>query len=1582
MKRISISLILFAIMTAVFSQVNYHFETTLQSVTVAPKEGYSIINSEGMDGYTSEPGKPQLPYVIKRFVIPENARVSEIVISNLIQQKMEGSYWVYPSQPPMLVNGIQESEDFVFPDTTVYNSDRKYPEECFYQVSDELYFGHRIVTLQLYPVVYSPLQRELFLNSFDVVIEYTLEGLAENMQALQSKLRRTEERAFITSIIENKEDFLRFYPSLVQNARSLSAGNGMIEVNTESEIPDYILITCDSLQESFNSLVESKRKKGVYAIVKTVEEISKSYQGNDLAEQIRNYLKEARKRWGSSLYVVLGGDVEIVPTRLCQGIEGMCPADPYYANVDGNYSWNNNGNHIFGDAGDGVPRHAQNLNVGRIPVKNKWEVNNFIQKLFSYEKADGIMDDASYYKNRLIVGARLDDAVSNVGIMSGLYSFYTTYLKNYVTARFLFDEWNVGIDPLCNLLTKQSFLSALNNGIDSVKHFHIVYHMDHSGAQSMGTSSKKRIESIANKDVDQIKNGKFYQIVMSGGCHPANFRYDCIAEHFLNNPEGGAVAFIGNTDSGVSDEYVQYKNLENVLFSGTYNIGSLYRAASLFCSDYLGASDKTWRLHLLGDPQMPVWSDTPKRFGVNVTSQRDADGMYMITLTPRQPFPEGTYACLYKDGDIYHTEYVQNGEIRFSVSPKSEGILNLTLTCRNYIPYETSFSVESKNLNTLSVDTVFIHDTTASNVTGNGNGRLEAGETVLLNVKVKNTGAVSIPQLGAQVSCNYSGIILLSNTVNWGTINAGATATGQIRLQVHRDSVERLQSDPQAIRLSFSASDSNGKTYSVKDIKLDLYHSNLYAQRREVLSTSNGNLIIDPNDSVRMRIHLMNYGQGTASGLTATLQGSYISSSTVSYPNIEGHSEGVSVVPFSFKVSNAYRTGSSLPVTLKIQNQFGKTWQYSLNLTEKPDTISPRSLKYTCDEASIQVYWKYQSVFKGYNIFRSPVDENGNDLNRYEKLNVNPLTSAYYLDRDVAPLTRYYYKVTSLSATGAESDYSISISASTSFPSTGLFPVAVIDGVSDPRIDNSTFAADVDNDGYMELFTGVRYSVYNSLIQGNEIKSMLIAKDHNGTDLFDIDANVTTNSGFAEMWGEFGAYPAVTSLTKNGETLVFFANRGGSSGSSLYCYSFKDTNSDGKPDLRWEKKIPGASFIASVIADDLDGDGTKELLLRAETGSIYVYSVTKDNLYSFAPGNFYVDMAVADLDGDGKKEIIAGFQSNGVCIYRYDGTPFSVNPVFTKAGYSFHSTPVVCDLDNDGIKEILIMGRKESETAVCAFKPDGTPVPGWNGTQTSTCVVDAAWRNMNQNISVGDLDHDGNLEVVVPGMGNLKIWRSDGTLWNTITVEGLCKQQSPILADVDEDHTIEILMGVEERIYAFHPDGSNVKGFPLIMEDGTRATPCVADIDGDGKNEVVACSRSKMYVWKTPGSADGIEWGMDRHNICNTGEYACPARAIRENTAWDQPYYSCGDLVVASGVLTLNSGCTLRMSPDAGVVVRPGASLVLNGGRIENADVRIQKGASIQLLNNGNIVLRKGGFFDVQKGAAADCRSGAVTFAK
>ena len=179
-------------------------------------------------------------------------------------------------------------------------------------------------------------------------------------------------------------------------------------------------------------------------------------------------------------------------------------------------------------------------------------------------------------------------------------------------------------------LTRINFLNALNNGGNSgLGHFHIVYHIDHCTPRVRGASCKDKYENVSINDVDALNNGSYQQIIISGGCSSAELSKDCIAEHFIKNPYGGAVAFIGNANNGYTGDEVQYKCFLNTLYNNRMtSLGVLTEKMSR--TGWPTAFSSThptvfMRLHLLGDPEMPVWSAVPKKLDAVVTRQYTPD---------------------------------------------------------------------------------------------------------------------------------------------------------------------------------------------------------------------------------------------------------------------------------------------------------------------------------------------------------------------------------------------------------------------------------------------------------------------------------------------------------------------------------------------------------------------------------------------------------------------------------------------------------------------------------------------------------------------------------------------------------------------------------------------------------------------------------------------------------------------------------------------------------------------------------------------------------------------------------------------
>ena len=588
-------------------------------------------------GYVETIGAPQLPYCIKTFLVPINSQVS-LQVKKVEKQLLKEGVLLYPVQPPVSVG--QEDLEWVDPDSLIYNSLNPFPGKYAEIISEKEDFGYHLVKVKFYPLEYIPKSRELYVCDITFSLNYsvTKAAISSYSVAKQSEYLYQLDQDYIRSVIDNKEMLKDIVPNIKELVRKESyvIKNTMPTYNISSiigiQFPEYLIITNEALKDTFQILADWKTKKGIPTIIETVENIASAYPGSDLQEKIRNYLIYVRQNYGR-LFVLLGGDTNIVPARIKKSREGgsnWVATDFYYSCVEGG-NWNSNGNNIFFESTDYDNRNdvGWSFKLGRAPVENLVEAKAFIDKVIHYEKAD-MNIDYSYINNSMVADAFITKSENTLGNLSnsGREEIANYYNGKGLNRWLIYDHYNCKSNTsVCNgrhtndtyvdsskkgeELNKTNFIAALQNGGNSgLNHFHLIYHMDHSSPGSMGTSSKDKNESISNWDVDNLDNGSYYSILMSGGCLPADITKDCIAEHFLSNPNKGAVAFLGNTDSGWSDEYGRFGFLLSELYQGDSNRYDLAALYQIVMDKFEGRQTEyvhtNCAFHLFGDPEMQV----------------------------------------------------------------------------------------------------------------------------------------------------------------------------------------------------------------------------------------------------------------------------------------------------------------------------------------------------------------------------------------------------------------------------------------------------------------------------------------------------------------------------------------------------------------------------------------------------------------------------------------------------------------------------------------------------------------------------------------------------------------------------------------------------------------------------------------------------------------------------------------------------------------------------------------------------------------------------------------------------------------
>jgi hypothetical protein len=103
-------------------------------------------------------------------------------------------------------------------------------------------------------------------------------------------------------------------------------------------------------------------------------------------------------------------------------------------------------------------------------------------------------------------------------------------------------------------------------------------------------------------------------------------------------------------------------------------------------------------LSLLGDPELPIWMDNPTSFDVTHPTEIEVG---QTSFTVHVEDSEGSnieeaYVCLWKGDEVYLTDYTNSsGDVTFNPSPLTGGIMKVTVTKQDFIPYEGNVDVGS-----------------------------------------------------------------------------------------------------------------------------------------------------------------------------------------------------------------------------------------------------------------------------------------------------------------------------------------------------------------------------------------------------------------------------------------------------------------------------------------------------------------------------------------------------------------------------------------------------------------------------------------------------------------------------------------------------------------------------------------------------------------------------------------------------------------------------------------------------------------------------------------------------------------------
>lgn len=419
---------------------------------------------------------------------------------------------------------------------------------------------------------------------------------------------------------------------------------------------------------------------------------------------------------------------------------------------------------------------------------------------------------------------------------------------------------------------------------------------------------------------------------------------------------------------------------------------------------------------------------------------------------------------------------------------------------------------------------------------------------------------------------------------------------------------------------------------------------------------------------------------------------------------------------------------------------------------------------------------------------------------------------------------------------------------------------------------NIPFVGDLDCDGLADMLVGH--------VTGTVARYEAVARDARGVPAFRL---VDSRFEDIEIIGQMGSMHGANTM------------------------ALADPDQDGDPDLIWGDFFePGLLLIQNTgscaapymrnepvrfpsdapvatsgynapALGDTDGDGRLDLVVGVLGGAFNPNRTAADNLlhYTRTATSGYelrtrrllpmLDVGaesiptLVDLDRDGDLDLLLAnkiepSEDASARVHWFENVGSASAPSLRERGpldlpAAFHQAPAFGDLDADGDLD-LVLGSWGARVAW--HRNEG------RADSAAFTLVDSALvtltRGSNTTPTLGDLDGDGDLDLLVgEGSGTINFFRNEGgpreprfafvdDAYGEIDVG---RRSAPVLADLDGDGTLELLVGSEsEGLLLFRDAGAGgtsrfIRDEAFALDVPGMSAPAVGDMNGDGDVDLV-----------------------------------------------------------------------------------------------------------------------------------------------
>jgi PKD repeat protein len=655
----------------------------------------------------------------------------------------------------------------------------------------------------------------------------------------------------INPIYETTGKFFRDMEALYQTVFINYETN--MENLTVGDVGDILVVTTARDEAAIQPFIDWKMAKGHNVFKEVVP----------TGTNVKTLIQQKYNENNNILFVQLVGDWADIKSD--QGGGANAPMDPMLGCVVGT---------------DNFPDIA----IGRFSANSPAHVTVQVNKAINYEKNPS----GNWYANAIGIasseGAGIgDDGESDIQ--------HNEVIWNHKLSPFTYDNYSPAYEPGATAIMVKNYIE---NGAS------VINYTGHGSLTSWSTSG------FSNSHINQLTNGDMLPFIFSVACVNGAFHSgECFAEAWLKKEGGGAVICIAGTINQPWAPPMRGQDYFNDLIIGGYNyttspgngisttegrssIGSIVtNGLVLMYTESNGTQDlqtiQTWTT--FGDASLQVRTAAPQPISLSGNVML-VGAPFETTITSNGAPVANALVSLSQDG-VYSSAYTDDAGYVSVPNEFLPGDVLLVVTAFNTETIYENIQCIPPTGPYVIFDAVEIND-----LSGNNNGQLDYGETVGLNLSVKNVGVFEATDIQVTIVSSNEYITIINGTANFGNVPAGAVVMVE-----NAFTIEAANNIPNKHNIIFELeAEAPGEeawesTFSILAYAAMLDYDSYYVVDQYGVTGDK----LDPGETVDMFIVIKNAGESDASGVIGTLSSNdpfiTISSGPMSYGNVAAGEE-------------------------------------------------------------------------------------------------------------------------------------------------------------------------------------------------------------------------------------------------------------------------------------------------------------------------------------------------------------------------------------------------------------------------------------------------------------------------------------------------------------------------------------------------------------------------------------------------------------------------------------------------------------------------------------------------------------------